>query len=300
MDAARWQRAEEIFHRALELRERERDGYLRAACGPDADLLAEVVSRLARVPGSDRFLNAPALDAAALASEPAAAPSGAVGAIRVGDQVDHYRVLRQLGEGGMGVVFEAEDQRLGRRVALKVLRPDGADPMARERLIREARVAAGVVHPLICQVYALGELGSSPYIAMELVEGETLAGRLARGPLPPFEALRLAVTMIEALAVLHRHGIVHRDLKPSNVFLGTRGLKLLDFGLARPVQASADVTGQPVTAAGMIVGTPQVRRPGAAPRRAAGRTRRFSSPRRWSSSRCWPAGRRSPATPWPR
>ncbi len=261
MDAARWQRAEEIFHRALELREQERDGYLRAVCGDDGDLLADVVSLLARVPGSHRFLNAPALEVAALSAGPAAAPAAGVSGIQVGDQVDHYLVLRQLGEGGMGVVFEAEDQRLGRRVALKVLRPDGADPMGRERLIREARLASGVVHPLICQVYTLGQLGSSPYIVMELVEGESLADRLARAPLPPFEALRLAVNVLEALAVLHGHGIVHRDLKPSNVFLGKRGLKLLDFGLARPVHAPSDATGQPVTAAGMVVGTPQYAAP---------------------------------------
>lgn len=262
METGRLARVEELFHRALALRGDARDAYLEAACGDDPGLRAEVDSLLAQASQSDRFLTVPALE---LAAGPPLAPPEAAGAdartVRVGDQVDHYRVLRKLGEGGMGVVFEAEDERLGRRVALKVLRHDGADPNARERLIREARVAASVVHPLICQVYALGTFGSSPYIAMELVEGESLAQRLARGPLPPADALRLAVTVLEALAVLHRHGVVHRDLKPSNVFLGRHGLKLLDFGLARPLQAAATLTGEPLTAAGMFVGTPQYSSP---------------------------------------
>ena len=96
---------------------------------------------------------------------------------------------------------------------------------------------------------------------MELVAGESLADRLARGPLPPAEALRTAIAILDALAVLHGHGIVHRDLKPSNVFLGPAGVKLLDFGLARPLHAAGDVTGQPLTAAGMFVGTPQYASP---------------------------------------
>ena len=174
MDATRWQHVEQLFHRALELRAEARDAYLHAACGDDRALRAEVESLLAQAPHSDQFLNVPALELAAATTSPvdplrldaapldAVPPDGSASAlrtVRVGDQVDHYRVLRKLGEGGMGVVFEAEDERLGRRVALKVLRHDGADPHARERLIREARVAAGVVHPLICQVYALGTLG---------------------------------------------------------------------------------------------------------------------------------------------
>ena len=137
---------------------------------------------------------------------------------------------------------------------------DTADATAGDRLTREARVAARVVHPLICQVFDLGNADGRPYIAMELVEGESLADRLARGPMPPDDALRTAATMLDALAVLHGHGIVHRDLKPSNVFLTTTGLKLLDFGLARPV-TPVDVTAPPLTAAGMFVGTPQYASP---------------------------------------
>ncbi|MGD9905151.1 MAG: protein kinase, partial [Vicinamibacterales bacterium] len=178
-----------------------------------------------------------------------------------GDRIAHYRILRRLGEGGMGVVYEAFDERLERAVALKVLRHDATDPQAGERLVREARVAARVVHPLICQVFDLGASPDRPYIAMELVAGESLADRLARGPLPPDAALRLAAAVLDALAVLHDHGIVHRDLKPSNVFLTPTGVKLLDFGLARPLAPPSDATGLPLTAAGVFVGTPQYASP---------------------------------------
>ncbi len=267
MASWRWQRVEEVFHHALELRPAARARFLEAACGDDPELRAEVESLLAQASSGEGFLAVPALEvAAALPLEPPEAPPP-LRAVSVGHLVEHYRVLRTLGEGGMGVVFEAEDEHLGRRVALKVLRHDGADPHARARLIREARVAASVRHPSICQVYALGMLGPSPFIAMELLDGESLAERLARGPLPPAEALRLAVDVLDALTVLHEHGVVHRDLKPSNVFLARHGLKLLDFGLARPLTTAASATGAPVTAAGMFVGTPQY----AAPEQLLGR-----------------------------
>jgi serine/threonine protein kinase len=264
MDAARWQRVETLFHEALARPREVRDTWLVDACAGDAALEADVRSLLAREPGSGGFLEASALDDAALAAA-APAPAAALGhtptLTSIGERVGHYRIVRRLGEGGMGVVFEAFDERLERPVALKLLRHDAADPSAGERLIREARVAARVVHPLICQVYDLGEAADRPFIAMELMAGESLADRLSRGPLPPADALRTAAAILDALAVLHGHGIVHRDLKPSNVFLGPTGIKLLDFGLARPLQPSGDVTGQPLTAAGMFVGTPQYASP---------------------------------------
>src|SRR5512134_2637174 len=143
---------------------------------------------------------------------------GAASDSELPSQINHYRVRRMLGHGGMGVVYLAEDERLGRDVALKVLRDNSSDPTARGRLVREARIAAGISHPLICQVFELGEWNDQPFIAMELVDGEPLASRLALGPLPPADALRIAVAVVEALGVLHRRGIMHRDLKPSNVF----------------------------------------------------------------------------------
>jgi serine/threonine protein kinase len=140
------------------------------------------------------------------------------------EQIRHYRILDKLGEGGMGIVYVAEDQRLGRRVAIKLLRADSGDPNAGSRLIREARLAAGISHPLICQVFELGEFQGQPFIVMELLTGEPLAARLT-APLQPSEALKIAASVMEALCVLHDHGIVHRDLKPSNIFVTiTRGI----------------------------------------------------------------------------
>ena len=174
-------------------------------------------------------------------------------------RINHYRVLRMLGHGGMGVVYLAEDERLGRNVALKVLRDNSSDPSARLRLEREARIAAGISHPLICQVFELGEWNDQPFIAMELVDGEPLQARLSNGPLPAAEALQIAAAVVEALGVLHRRGIVHRDLKPSNVFVTATGVKVLDFGLARPVVSQHDDTA--ITQSGLFLGTPRYAAP---------------------------------------
>jgi serine/threonine protein kinase/tetratricopeptide (TPR) repeat protein len=193
--------------------------------------------------------------------KPQAENKGASGDSDLPSQINHYRVRRMLGHGGMGVVYLAQDERLGRDVALKVLRDNSSDPSARVRLVREARIAAGISHPLICQVFELGEWNDQPYIVMELVDGEPLASRLANGPLPPAEALRIAVAVVEALGVLHRRGIMHRDLKPSNVFVTESGVKVLDFGLARPVAAHDDETADVITHSGIFLGTPRYAAP---------------------------------------
>ncbi len=156
----------------------------------------------------------------------------------------------------MGVVYAAHDDRLGRPVALKMIRQASDDRSARERLWREARSAASVSHPNICQLYEIGEEEGELFIAMELLEGEALAQRLTRGPLPVPEASQTALAMMAALAALHHKGLVHRDLKPSNVFLTPVGVKLLDFGLARPVTDSVAQTEVGLTQPGNLVGTP--------------------------------------------
>ena len=168
-----------------------------------------------------------------------------------------YRLGRKLGEGGMGVVYEARDERLDRTVAIKRMRFQ--EPSLRERLLREARTAAAITHPNICQVYELGEESGELYIVMELLAGETLASRIGRGPLPLGEALQATLGVLAALEALNTRGIVHRDLKPSNIFLTPHGVKLLDFGVARPNAAAALDTS--LTVPGMIIGTPSYMAP---------------------------------------
>src|SRR5918998_1780145 len=172
--------------------------------------------------------------------------------------VRQYRLTRKLGEGGMGVVFEARDDRLDRLVAIKRLRTMDSDPSLKERLLREARVAAKISHPNICQVYELAEENGELFVVMELLEGETLAGRIERGALPLAEALQTALGVLGALEPLHSRGIIHRDLKPSNIFLTPGGVKLLDFGVARPHLAEEHVA---LTQPGAIVGTPRYMAP---------------------------------------
>jgi serine/threonine protein kinase/tetratricopeptide (TPR) repeat protein len=178
------------------------------------------------------------------------------------DVIGSYRLVSKLGEGGMGVVYSAHDERLGRPVALKMIRGAGADDrVARERFWREARAAAAVSHPNVCQLFEVGEVDGELFLAMELLEGESLETRIARGPVLPAEALQIALAMLGALEALHRRGLVHRDLKPSNIFLTPHGIKLLDFGLARSIEIDPALTGSGLTIPGTIVGTPKYMAP---------------------------------------
>ena len=179
------------------------------------------------------------------------------------EQIGPYTITGKLGEGGVGVVYSAIDTRLNRPVALKMILDSGNDEDSRKRFLREAQAAARVTHPNICRLYDIGEADGRPFLVMELLEGESMSARLGRGPMPLAEALQIALSVLSALAALHRSSIVHRDLKPSNVFLSTQGVKLLDFGLAKPVSPlSGDgLTQTELTGHGVIAGTPRYSSP---------------------------------------
>ncbi len=174
-------------------------------------------------------------------------------------RVGRYEIVRKLGEGGMGIVYEARDERLSRTVALKTMSALASDDSARKRFWREARAAAGVNHPNVCQIHEIGEDGGELFLVMELLEGEPLAEKLKQGPLSLSEAVSIGLEVLAALAALHASGIIHRDLKPTNVFLTRHGVKLLDFGLARPnapERTDSPLSSSELTRTGTIVGTP--------------------------------------------
>ncbi|HEX2338839.1 MAG TPA: protein kinase [Vicinamibacterales bacterium] len=171
----------------------------------------------------------------------------------IGEPLSHYRILHELGTGGMGVVYKAEDLRLGRLVALKFLPPWlSRDAAAKARFVQEARTASALDHPSICTIYDIDETADGRvFLAMAFYDGETLKARLTRGALPLADALRIAAGIAEGLARAHEHGIIHRDIKPANLMITSQGMvKILDFGVAKLADSPA------LTATGVSVGTP--------------------------------------------
>ena len=223
MTPEQFARLKVVFQEALDQPEEVRKAWLREECGGDEALLREAESLINTLETAGDFLEAPArVDPEDLDT------------LLPGTRIGSYQILSEIGRGGMGVVYLAEDVRLGRRVALKALPAAVAmQPDLRERLRREARAAATISHPAVAVVYALEELGDQLFIASEYVPGDTLRSVIARGPLDPARARSIASDIAAALAAAHDAGVIHRDLKPENVLIKSDGsVKVVDFGIA--------------------------------------------------------------------
>src|SRR5437899_3357531 len=268
MERERWGRVEQIFHATLQVEESRRGELVRQSCAGDEDLRREVESLLAHHSESTSFIETPAFaDAGASALRPRGSrslhpKSGNPKSGLAETVIGHYRVLGKIGCGGMGVVYEAEDLKLGRHVALKFLPEELAeDPESLERFGREARSASALNHPNICTIYEINEANGRAFIAMELVEGKTLRDLLTSGLMPMGKAIEIAAQVAEGLTKAHEAGITHRDLKPENLMVSHDGfVKILDFGLAKhgsPSGEHSDMfnTSMSLTAPGLVLGT---------------------------------------------
>ncbi|HEX6899991.1 MAG TPA: protein kinase [Thermoanaerobaculia bacterium] len=266
MDPERWHEVDRLFEEALDRPPAERPAFLDAACAGDTALRRQVERLLAADEEVDGFLTGTSGQLLETAFG-----DGKEGPTLSGRTISHFRIGEPLGSGGMGVVYEAEDTRLGRRVALKFLAPGLVrDPGAKARFLLEARAASALDHINLCTVLEAGESEDGLFfLAMPRYEGESLERRLARGPLPVEEALEIAVQTARGLAKAHAHGIVHRDVKPGNLFVTRDGVvKILDFGIAKltgEVEPTAPDTSSYMspepTRRGALLGTPSYMAP---------------------------------------
>jgi len=256
IDIDRYRRIDEIFQAALELEPQQRAQYISEVCTGDAALLKEVEDLLASDGQHWELIGSPAFEMVAplLAKDELE--------LEAGDSIGHYEVVSLLGVGGMGQVYLAEDAKLGRKVALKLLPPTYTRDESRlRRFQQEARAASALNHPNILTIHELGEVNGEQFIATEFVEGETLRERLNRAPLNSAETLDVAVQIAGALAAAHKAGIVHRDIKPENIMLRHDGyVKVLDFGLAKLTEQPEPATQTPATenvdiSSGLVMGT---------------------------------------------
>jgi serine/threonine-protein kinase len=256
MEVKDWERVESLFHAALPLDAGARAAHLELACAGDQALRAEVESLLAASERDEGFLAENAFNAGLEVL------SGAQAERLEGKQIGCYQVLSQLGRGGMGEVYLAEDTRLGRKVALKFLSGKLVDDnWAKRQLVKEAQAVAMAEHPNICPIYGIEEAEGHSFIVMQYVEGETLADFIAARRPDVAEALSLGAQIVAAVAEAHAHGIIHRDIKPQNVVVGGGGqVKVLDFGLAKIIHRKDGVAplgedSSRVSQGGLVIGT---------------------------------------------
>ena len=263
MDPKRWRRIEELYQSAADRNAEDRDAFLAEQCHGDRDLRREVESLLKEPgSGSGRLLDAPAVYAAG-----SLLPETSATALAPGTQLGPYRLVRPLGMGGMGSVYEACDSRLNRFVAIKF-----SHARFTERFESEAHAIAQLNHPNICTLHDIGP----NYLVMERVEGKTLAERIAGGPLPLPEAVEIVYQAAQGLRFAHEKGVLHRDIKPANIMMTAEGhVKIMDFGLAKlsqPPEKSDDRTDTiGLTAPGAVIGTPAYMSPEQARGQAADR-----------------------------
>jgi len=233
MDSARWQRIQRVFHDAADLPESEHDAFLKAACGNDVALVSEVMAMLRQDASSNSLLDRSLAEVAQLTV------AQAVPAYLASKEFGPYRILKLLGEGGMGVVYLAERTHLGTEVAIKVLRDAWLSPARRERFASEQRTLAQLNHPQIARLYDAATLDDgTPYFVMEYVEGIPLTQYCRKHNTSIEERLKLFRSVCEAVEHAHGHAVIHRDLKPSNILVKSDGsVRLLDFGIAKQLES---------------------------------------------------------------